>query len=295
MLTSVNSLLNAPYNKGSRVFFAFYRFFIWKFIRAFKIKGFTYKVWNDRKVLLDYRTFQSMSLMYNYWVDWEEYNLIDHAVRPEDTVLDVGSNQGLYTLRLSRYTTRGAVHSFEPDPGNFSYLKKHVELNDLSAKVHINNMGVADRSGFLSFTQGLDGQNHLVTGSAPGTIEIPVITLDEYCRKESISHVRYLKIDIEGFELAAFKGAGDLLRNGRIDIIQMEVNEALEHSGTTVEELISFLLSCGYHLAGYDVKNNRLAAITYSPEIENYFAVRDIATLNEQLQLAKTGKKKSGI
>ncbi|RZK01819.1 MAG: hypothetical protein EOO43_23790, partial [Flavobacterium sp.] len=52
----------------------------------------------------------------------------------------------------------------------------------------------------------------------------PSITLDKYCEGK-IAEVDFLKIDIEGHELAALEGATELLKDGRIKLIQFEFNE----------------------------------------------------------------------
>ena len=74
-MNSLKTLYQAPYNKKHPVS-ALVRFVYWKVIRLFKLKEVRYRVWNNRTILLDYNSFQSMWLMYNYIVDWEEFNLI---------------------------------------------------------------------------------------------------------------------------------------------------------------------------------------------------------------------------
>jgi FkbM family methyltransferase len=69
--------------------------------------------------------------MYNYIVDWEEFNLIRDYVRPNDQVADVGSNMGYYTIWMSKFITSGKIYAFEPDKTNYLKLVNNVKLNKL--------------------------------------------------------------------------------------------------------------------------------------------------------------------
>lgn len=278
MISSIKYLLQSPYNK-QHLGFAMYRFFLWKFIRAFKVKDYQLSIWNDKKVSIHYDSVQSMWLMYNYWVDWEEFHLIKDVVLPDDTVFDIGSNIGLYTLWISKYIKSGKIHSFEPDTKNHSRFEKNVLLNGVQHVVVINKIGVSNNTGTIYLTQDRDVQNHVVFEKTQNSVEIKTITLDEYCSKNGVGRIRYLKIDIEGFEMLAFKGAESLLREGRIDIIQLEINNALANSGVTEQELIAYLKSFGYYLARYDIGTKKLERIEFTPERENYFAVRETLSI----------------
>lgn len=280
---SLPSLLKAPYNKGRKLF-AFYRFYVWMYVQVFKLTNYKYAIWGDRKIYLSYHSLQCMWLMHNYWVDWEEYNLIKDILRPDDICFDVGANIGLYTLWMSRFNLSGAVHSFEPDENNHNSFQRNIQLNDLEDRVQINRLGIADRTGTLYLTKNIDVENHLTTEKSPDAVEISIITLDDYCEQNSIVTIRYLKIDIEGFELTALSGAKDLLSRGAIDMIQLEINSSLSNSGASEDELVSYLNSFGYHLASYNVSEKKLEKINYERKRENYFAVRSIDLLNEQLE-----------
>lgn len=161
MIKSFTSLFQFPFNKKHPVF-AFYRLVYWKLIRLFKLKNVKYWLWNNRVILLQYNSFQSMWLMYHYYVDWEEFNLISKYIRPGDQVFDIGANMGLYTVWMSKFVSHGKIHSFEPDAGNFGRLQKHIVLNKLQKQVIANKKAASDVDGQLSFTKGLDIENHIV-------------------------------------------------------------------------------------------------------------------------------------
>src|SRR5512145_578971 len=82
-------------------------------------------------------------------VTWnpEEYAAFRGAVRPGDVVLDVGANVGAYSVLFGQWTEPGGrVFAFEPDPGAFAGLVKHIELNAMSQRVTAVHAAATDGS-----------------------------------------------------------------------------------------------------------------------------------------------------
>ncbi len=284
MLASLKNLLAAPYNKQYPLF-ALRRFAYWKFIRLMKRKNVLYKLWEDRYLYLDYNSLQCMWIMYNYIVDWEEFNLIGKLVKQGDTVADIGTNMGFYSIWMSKFTNRpGCIHSFEPDANNYERLKKNIAVNKLDEVIKANKKGVGSSKKEVIFTTGLDGENHIATEKGNNnTVTIQLITLDDYCSLNKIAHIVYCKIDVEGFEADVLKGSANMLRQKNIDVIQLEINRALQNSGYTAEALVSLIEAYGYSLCAYNVEKNQFEATQYLIQRENYFAVADVANINKKL------------
>ena len=282
-MNSLKTLYQAPYNKKYPVA-AFVRFIYWKVIRLFKLKDVRYRVWNNRTILLDYNSFQSMWLMYNYIVDWEEFNLISSYIRPGDNVFDIGSNRGFYTIWMSQFIGHGKIHSFEPDSDSFERLQKNVALNDLKELVIPNKNAVSEIDGELSFTKELDIENHIVDSTFINSVTIQSQKIDSYLQYQNIDAVAYLKIDVEGFEYAVLKGANTALLNKQIDIIQLEINKSIANSGKSITDLLELLNHYQYRLCRYDVDSNQLIAVDFSNERENYFAVVELVIVNRKLK-----------
>lgn len=127
---------------------------------------------------------------------------------PGDTVWDVGGNIGLYALLSARaVSARGRVVSWEPSPDTFAVLADHVAANGLADRITMRNAAVADRPGSLSFAVAAAGEcdpTNRLTADGAG-IRVPVETLDD--RLASGERPAAVKIDIEGAELLALRGA----------------------------------------------------------------------------------------
>lgn len=275
MTSSIKQLFKSPYNLRHPLF-ALYRLLIWKVIRVLKLQSVPFKLWGNRKIYLNYNSFQSAWTMYNYWVDWEEFNAIKDNVKEGDIVFDVGANIGTYVLWSSKFTGHlGSVHAFEPDPTAFRLLEKNIHLNRLSAQVTLNQRAISEKQGDLKFSVGLDIQNQIVEESSINYQIIKSDSIDRYIEQNKIKRIKYLKIDIEGYEYKALLGAGNALRSGTIDVIQLEINEKIINSSITPAELLDFVNQLGYILCGYDCTNGRFFEIPYVKTRENYFLINN--------------------
>jgi FkbM family methyltransferase len=154
-------------------------------------------------------------------------------VKPGALCLDVGANVGVYVLQFAHWSgPTGQVVAFEPNPGARVVLEKHVRMNDLVERVRIVPAAVAEASGEdILYAAGVEGMSRLgepniaLAGSVH-EIMVPVVTLDEYCKADSLKP-DWLIIDIEGFEIAALSGARKLIENGRGElgiVVEMHPN-----------------------------------------------------------------------
>ena len=126
-------------------------------------------------------------------------------------VVDAGTNIGIYSQFLSRCVGRtGVVHSFEPSPENFERL--HAATRKLS-NVRLNQFAVSDKTGesllYISEELNVDHRVYPKEGETRRTLSNRSTRLDDYFK--SGEHVDLIKIDLQGFELHALKGANRVL------------------------------------------------------------------------------------
>jgi FkbM family methyltransferase len=163
-----------------------------------------------------------------------EQEVLARTVRPGDVVYDLGANAGFYTLLASKLVgPTGRVVAFEPVPRNLGYLRRHLALNQCD-NVTVVAAAVSDRSGRARFH---DGPAHTVgTLAEDGEYEVDVVTLDD------VSGVtpQVIKIDVEGAEAAALRGAGRLLREARPIVL------VSTHSTALREECLDLLRDARY-------------------------------------------------
>jgi FkbM family methyltransferase len=140
-----------------------------------------------------------------------ETAVIQRLVKSHDVVFDIGAHVGYFTLLASRIAAMGKVFSFEPLPANLAYLRRHVRANGLS-NVTVFAAAVGRRSGRQSFdlAAGGTGRGRLAAaGAAP--LEVQVVSLDELMDGGRVQAPDFIKMDVEGAEGDALRGAARML------------------------------------------------------------------------------------
>lgn len=187
-------------------------------------------------------------------------------------VFDIGAHAGMHAIYLSRLASN--VYTFEPVPQTFKWLKQNIEVNKCHNIVAINS-AVGDEVGTVQmqiFSPEMSGWNSIHipdTNEAKPvtTTEVAITTLDSYTQQNNIDRIDFLKIDVEGHELAVLKGARRLLMESRIDYISFEVTEMHVKDAT---ETFDLLKSYGYETT---------EPYIYSPYDKNYLAFSSKTTL----------------
>jgi FkbM family methyltransferase len=138
----------------------------------------------------------------------EEYAELKRHTHAGATVLDIGANVGCYTLLFARWIGEGGhVYAFEPAARSRAGLERHLALNGVSTRVTVRPEAVTDRSGNVPFVDdGTHGDNRLVPVPTGETRLVPALSIDEFCEASGVTP-DVIKIDIEGAELAALRGA----------------------------------------------------------------------------------------
>jgi FkbM family methyltransferase len=142
-----------------------------------------------------------------------ELDLLQHLERavPHGGVwVDVGANIGNHTIFFSRYTAERVI-SLEPHPQNLAVLEATVLANH-ATNVTTLAVGASDHRGdaSLSLPEGFTDNPGAYTVTPDGPVRIRVDRLDHILAQ--ICPVRLMKIDIEGHELPALRGAMTILR-----------------------------------------------------------------------------------
>ena len=141
----------------------------------------------------------------------EELLLLEKLVEPGMQILDVGANIGLYTLLLARLAGEaGHVFAFEPEPNLFSVLCENCAANN-AVNITPFQCAAGAANGRATFQRATfnSGDNRLGDArSGAESIEVEVARLDEVL---PVQTVQFIKLDVQGHELAALTGMAHLL------------------------------------------------------------------------------------
>jgi FkbM family methyltransferase len=157
--------------------------------------------------------------------------------------VDAGANIGFYSLQLAAARPDLEIVAFEPHPHLHTLLQANARANGFG-RITAEPIALSDREGIMPFylnhshmssslERGFDS-NH------DGVVSVPVATLDTYLAARGRVPDRFLlKVDVEGHEPAFFRGAAEMLRRHRPDII---AEVAVPYPAATV----AWLRRCGY-------------------------------------------------
>lgn len=192
----------------------------------------------------------------SYWLGTHEPQMqaaLAAHVRPGMTVYDCGANVGYFSVMLARLVGgRGRVYAFEPSPASLESLRAARELNELS-NLRVVPEGVWHRRATLGFLRGGAGRSlvsdHVagVFGESAGGahdspesfVEIAVNSLDNFVYEEGNPPPDFIKLDVEGAEGHALRGARRLLGERRPGLL-------LEIHGEPGREVWSLLRELDY-------------------------------------------------
>ncbi|MGH7336058.1 MAG: FkbM family methyltransferase, partial [Myxococcota bacterium] len=140
---------------------------------------------------------------------------------PGDVVVDAGGCFGdtalLFALKVG---DRGRIYSFEFTPANLEIYRENLALNPaLAARVEIVERALWSESGIELLRRG-DGPSTWVelADSARGGARARAVALDDFVLEKALDRLDLVKMDIEGAEFEALRGAESCLREFRPDL-----------------------------------------------------------------------------
>lgn len=153
----------------------------------------------------------------------------------EDTIIDIGANIGLFTVRYGKRCPGNRIFSFEPHPAVYQRLLKNLKVNHIANAVAVN-AAVTSNAGRVPFFV----ERSTVVGSliAPARTLRPAcyvsaVTLDAFCQSHSVASIGLLKIDVEGAEAAVLDSARKALKITKCIMVECH-SLALENAVRTI-------------------------------------------------------------
>jgi FkbM family methyltransferase len=189
-----------------------------------------------------------------YWTgfhDVKELIFLHHFLKSDMVFLDIGANQGEYTLFAAKRLNNGQVISFEPLPAMIKALEKNITINDFN-NVIINSYGLSNVKGEFPIFDVDNGNEGLAT-FYKDTLEesktqcyAELKVLDEEFPKMNLNRLDFIKLDIEGGELFALKGSRETLLKYKPNVL-IEINdETYKIAGYNSSDVLTFFRTINY-------------------------------------------------
>jgi len=185
------------------------------------------------------------------WKFFEEDILreLQPYIKKNAVILDIGANIGNHSVYWAVRSNAKRIYSFEPIKDTFKILKKNVEINEISEKVKIFNIGLSDKktNGSVSlYVQNNIGGIH-VKQNENGTLLLD--KLDNIKIEEDV--IDFIKIDVEGHEFQVLRGAEATLKKYKPIIF-------VETFFDKKQKVHEYLTNLGYRLEKSFIEHNYL-------------------------------------
>jgi len=219
--------------------------------------------------------------------------IIEIAEEQCPVIIDVGANKGDYSSILAKTLRHKAViHCFEPSSDHsrsLEYLEKaypgivYVHRQALSSETGIKKLYKDQVSSGLASLYQRDISSHGIIMRM--TEDVEVTTLDKWAHDTNIEKISFLKLDIEGHELDALRGATSSLAQGRISAIQFEFGGCNIDSRTYIKDFHNLLVrDYGYRLYRLAAKKRLIDLNSYN-ESHECFTWQNIIALGKDIPI----------
>ncbi len=173
-----------------------------------------------------------------------------------ETVLDVGANKGQYALGILKHGYKGKIYSFEPILSVYKLLEKRSS-NSFGWTALNLGVGSKDEEVMINVSENIVSSSlykvrkeSLVAEPTTRIVRqerIRITTLDKFLAEQNFTGEVLLKLDVQGYELEALKGATGSLPG--IKLIQAELSFVPVYDGIPLfGEIVSYLEQKGYKI-----------------------------------------------
>ena len=205
------------------------------------------------------RLFKSAYFFYKRYLedDLQDLVLAFPALVGGGHALDIGANIGYTATVLARCLKPDRkVFAFEPEPFNFTILQQTALQSEFGGKIVPMRCAVGAENGAVDmWINPLHHADHRVIteqfrSAHPESagISAPLVSIDSFLQNERGS-ISFIKIDVQGYELAVCQGMQDTLRqNPDLAIVLEYMPLAMRELGFNPSDLVDFLLERDFEI-----------------------------------------------
>lgn len=198
---------------------------------------------------------------------------VRQLLSPGGVFVDVGANEGWFSIvAATEVGPDGMVLAVEPQDRIVPVILRNAYLNEMPwIRVAPVALGAGRGRATIRLTPSLNSGASSLVNSARSAFwprqNVMVTPFDDLCRVYGLDFVDLVKIDVEGFELEALRGAEESLRANRIGAVIVETHaRQLRRMKTTEHEIDSLLSGHGYRHTTVGVQSVWVAAESKSKQ-----------------------------
>jgi FkbM family methyltransferase len=219
-------------------------------------------------------------------------NYLVANIKPGEIIVEIGGNIGYYTTLMAKLVSpSGKVYSYEANDEVYNLANLSLKMNDLSDIATIKNVAISDKDGEVNFVIPLQkkysdfvniGTAHIAAGEAEDSTsdikikKVKTTFLD--ADLPNLENVDWLRMDIEGSEIMALKGARRIIESSPKLKIVMEWAPRMMKNYGNVSKLIDDMHSYGFRF--YNIlEHNKLSDQLSKEHLLNVKNLEDVVLL----------------
>jgi FkbM family methyltransferase len=205
-------------------------------------------------------------------------------------IFDVGANKGNYSkMIIDKLDKKKAIYCFEPAKSTFKLLKNNLTTPS-NTNIYWNNIGFGSQKETKTLFYDKKGSgkasvycrklNHFnLYFNKSENIEIS--TIDDFCKENNIFDLDLLKLDIEGHEYEALKGAENMFKNDKVLLCQFEFGGCNIDSRCFFQDFFYFFNK--YNMIICRICPDKLVAVEGYNELYEHFRTTNYLAISKKL------------
>ncbi len=195
--------------------------------------------------------------------------------RKNKIIFDIGAHVGDWTYYANQIFSNSTIYVFEPSLKVFIKLKERLHQYN---NILLQNHGLSDEQKEIKlYYSGISTATFYPKETTEDYEIINVDTLDNFCLKNNINYIDFLKIDVEGNELKVLNGCKTLLESNKIKYIQFEYGANSIESRVFLKDFVNFL----HRYKLYRIVKNGIVEFSYNETYEIQLPHNILAELKE--------------
>lgn len=158
-----------------------------------------------------------------------------------DICIDAGANQGIYTIPFAKIAgSKGKIIAVEPMRYAQEIIKKNIQINNLrNIKIFDGVISDKIKKYILDYSSGIGSASITRNFGGKKILKVNSITIDKLFKNYGLKKINFIKMDIEGCEFLALKGAAKTIKSFKPTI-------CLECDVKNFQRIFSFLKGFSY-------------------------------------------------
>jgi FkbM family methyltransferase len=220
--------------------------------------------WTGIEWLIDATSPTDQWMVYDRYADSHFLKWAEQNVAPDACIIDSGSNIGQFLPYFSKLVPKGNVIGFEPSSELHAWVQACIDRSDIK-NIEIIHKGLGELVEIKQLllieyenTHGI--WNSIV--SEGGYEPVEITSLSAFLSAQKIDEVALWKLDVEGYEIPALKGAADLFLAKKIKAAYIEVIAENDNHIRIIE------LMQTYHYLPFLFKNKGLVPLVNIKDLD---------------------------